>query len=248
MRTTATALFLALSACAGPAAAQAPSKITPTVPATPAVAGFQRTVRVSGEGRVQVKPDIARVTAGVQVTGKDVKTTTAEAEARMRAVLADLAKAGIAEKDVQTSQFQLAAERPWVNGRQGAIQGYTATNMVRITVRKLDQLSTILSRITAVGGNSVDGVAFEREDPAPAQREALAKAVVAAREKAEALAKAAGVALGDVLAIDEGGGGRPMPMPMMAMAMRGKAADEGAPVEAGELEVAATVEVVFGIR
>ena len=244
MRTHA-AVLLTLAACAGPAAAQTPRPPPPmTQPAQPL-----RTIRVTGEGKVQVRPDIARVNAGVQVTGKDVKSTTADAEARMRAVLADLAKAGVAEKDIQTSQFQLAAERPWVNGRQGAITGYTATNTARITVRKLADLPQILSRITAVGGNSVDGVSFEREDPGPAQRDALAKAVQAARAKAEALAAAAGVGLGEVLSIDEGGGGRPVPMPMMAMAMRGKADDGGgAPVEPGELEVSTSVELVFGIR
>jgi uncharacterized protein YggE len=132
-----------------------------------------------------------------------------------------------------------------VNGRQGPVQGYTATNLVRVTVRNLEHLPTILGRLTAVGANAVEGVHFEREDRAGAQREALGRAVADARAQAEAIARAAGVELGEVVAVEEGGAGRPMPM--VAMAMRGKA-EEGAAVEPGELEIAATVQVVYGIR
>jgi uncharacterized protein YggE len=242
MRTLALAVSLLVSALAGPAAAQVPARAAPP---PPTAAQPARTIRVSGEGRVQVKPDVARVSAGVQVSGKELQKTSAEAQSRMKAVLEELARLGIAEKDVQTSQFRLEADRPWVNGRQGPVQGYTATNMVRATVRSLDKLPTVLARLTAVGGNAVEGVQFEREDPAPAQREALARAVAAARIKAEVVAHAAGVELGEIVTMDEGGGGRPVPiMPMAAM----RKMDEGAPVEPGELEVRATVEVVFGIR
>jgi uncharacterized protein YggE len=62
MRSSPAVLALALTACAGPAAAQE-GRVLPPPTAAPVV--LARTIRVSGEGRVMVKPDIARVTAGV---------------------------------------------------------------------------------------------------------------------------------------------------------------------------------------
>jgi uncharacterized protein YggE len=249
MRTTALALalFLFLGACAGPAAAQVPDRMAP--PQLTAARPPPRTLRVSGEARVSVKPDVARVTAGVLVTGKDIQKAVADAQARMKAVLDELARLGIEAKDVRTSQYQLSADRPWVEGRQLPIQGYTVTNSARVTVRSLDKLPLLLSRLTAVGGNAIDALEFEKEELGPARNEALALAVGAARARAEVVAKAAGVALGEVLTVDAQPGRpiQPFAANVMGRMEMAKAGGE-APVAAGEIEVDGTVEIVFAIR
>jgi len=246
MRSTAAVLALALSACAGPAAAQAPRIAPPTMTNDTQP---QRTIRVHAEGQVTAKPDVALVQAGVQVVAKDAGKASADANARMKALLAELKRLGIEDRDVQTSQFRLTAERPWENGRQLPITSYTAANTVRIKVKKLEQLPELLGRLPAVGVNDVESVQFGKEELGPVRDEALALAVVAARARAAAVAKAAGVTLGDVLTIDVQPQQVVMPMGANVMAMRGAAAkDESAPVAEGELEVSATVEMVFGIR
>jgi len=255
MRPTALVLAFALSACAAPAAAQlpqqphapgadriAPPQIPPAAPAMP------RTLRVSADGRVSTRPDVALVQAGVQVTAKDPQKASADANARMKALLAELQKQGIAEKDVQTSQFSLTAERPWENGRQLPIQGYTATSTVRVKVRKLEQLPVILGRLPAVGVNDVQSVQFGREELGPVRDEALALAVGAAKARAQAVAKAAGVTLGEVISIDVQTQPPVMPMGANVAMMRGMAKDESAPVAEGELEVTAGVDMTFAIR
>jgi uncharacterized protein YggE len=247
MRTTALALAALLVACAGPAAAQVPERTA--LPTSAALPPPQRTLRVSGEGRVSVKPDVARVTAGVQVTGKDLQKAVADAQGRMRRVLDELSRLGIEAKDVRTRQYQIVADRPWADGRQLPIQGYTITNSALVTVRALDRLPLVLSRLTAVGGNAIDALELEKEELGPARNEALALAVAAARARAEVVAKAAGVTLGEVLTVDAEPDRRVQPF---AANLMGRAAlaggEQEAPVAAGDIEVGGTVEMVFGIR
>ena len=114
-------------------------------------------------------------------------------------------------------------------------------------VRELARLGKILDAVTAAGSNQLQSLRMERLDPKPQQLEALALAYAAAREKARAIAAAAGVELGDFLQVSEGGNSpRPMGMPMMARSMAADSAP--APVAEGELEYGARVEVVFGVK
>lgn len=245
-------LLLVPLGCASPgsasARAPAPAVAPAALSAAPSAEGrpLERTLRVTGEGRVRVRPDVAVVLAGVEATGKVLAPTVAEASARMRRMLDALAKAGVAEKDVQTTRHDVQVERPWVDGKPREITGFTVVDEVRITVRDLGKLGQILERVVAAGSNSLRGLTFERDDPAPERREALARAVAAARGKAEAMAEAAGVALGEVVAIDEGGAGPPIPL--MKYRAEAMVAADGAPVTPGELEIGASVSVTFAIR
>jgi uncharacterized protein len=227
------AAFLMLAALS--ARAQAPVHGT---------AAWPRTIRASGDAHVSVRPDVAVVTAGVQVTGKDLKKATAEAAAQTREVLAALRKEGIAEKDVQTTRHDIEVERPWDNGRPGPITGYTVSDELRVTVRDVGKVGAVLDRVVAAGSNVLRGLSFQKDDPTPERARALALAVANARTKAEAMAKAAGVQLGEVVAVTEGGGG-PGPIPLNAtLAMSARAT----PVSPGEVEVAASAELIFAIR
>jgi hypothetical protein len=213
----------------------------PAVPSRP-----PRTVAVSGEGRVAVAPDAASFSVGVDALGQSVEAATAEATARMRAVLDALARGGVATKDVRTTRYDVAIERPWTKGKPGPVTGYRVSTSAEVKVRDLAKLGAVLERVTAAGSNQVGALRMERLDPKPAQLEALALAYASAREKARALAVAAGAELGEPLQVTEGGAApRPMPM-MMARAATADAAP--VPVAEGELEYAARVEVVFALR
>lgn len=237
----AAALAASLAACASPVAAQTAGLVAP--------APTPRTLAVSADGKVSVKPDVAIVQTGVRITARTAEAASADANARMKALLDELRRHGIAERDVQTSHFTLTPERPWENGRQLPVTGYTVASTVTVKVRALDTLPALLGRLPTVGANEVDSVQFGKDELGPVRDEALALAVGAARARAAAVAKAAGVALGEILSIDVQQGGRPMPMGanvMMAKAVMGDGAE--AAVAAGELEVTAAVNVVFAIK
>jgi hypothetical protein len=205
---------------------------------------------VSGEGKVNVAPDVARVAVGVVSTGKDLNKVTGDAAAVVRKVLAELSKVGIAQKDVRTVRHDVQVERPWSSksGRPGAISGYTVTDQVQVTVRDLGKLGTVLEQVTSAGGNTIEQLSMEKEELGADRARALALACAAARSKAEAIAKAAGVTLGEVLEVEESTAQRG-PVPMLAANRVAMAESSGGiAVAAGELEVMSAVTASFAIR
>ncbi len=220
--------------------------LSPRAEAPPAPALGPRTLHVTGDGRVTVTPDVAVLSAGVETTQPDLSRATREVAARMKRVLAALAEAGVAEKDVQTTQHEVQVERPWQNGKPGPITGYTVTDEVRITVRDLSRLGAAIDRLTAAGANALHSLSFQKDDPGPERARALVAAYAVARAKAEALAHAAGVTLGEVLQLGESTQAPPMPVrPLMAMRAEAAAAT---PIAAGEVEITANVDVTYALR
>lgn len=227
-----------------------PLALAALLAAAPAAAGEAvreppRVVRVLGEGRVRVQPDVAILFVGAEATGKELAKAVADATDRMRRIQAALAAAGVPERDVRTTRHDVQVQRAYREGREGEITGYAVSDEVRVVVRELSRLPAVLERVVAAGSNALRGLSFEKDDPAPEQREALARAVADARAKAEVLAKAAGVALGEVLELAESGPRAIVPQRgVSAMAMRA----EGAPVSPGELEITAAVDATWAIR
>jgi uncharacterized protein len=203
-----------------------------------------RLIRVSGEGRVTVRPDVAVVHAGVQASGQDLSRIRSETSTRMRRVLAALAQAGIPERDVRTTRHDIQLERAHPDGRPGEITGYRVTEEVRVVVRDLARLGAVLERALAAGANTLRDLSFEKDDETDERREALARAVADARGKAEAIAAASGVALGDLLELAESGAAPPIPFVQRGLAAHA----EGAPVSPGELEIVARIDAAWAIR
>lgn len=117
-------------------------------------------------------------------------------------------------------------------------------NTVRVRVRDLEKLGEILQAVLNDGANDLSGLSFGLQDPRPVEDTARHAAVMDALAKAQLLADAAGVALGPVLTITEGGGGsQPMfdaPMARMELA-------SPVPVSAGETVISQRVTLVFSL-
>jgi uncharacterized protein YggE len=206
-----------------------------------------RNIVVTGEGQVEVSPDMAVITLGVSKEDVEAGAAMAAVTQDMAAVVATLRDAGIAATDMQTQQISL--HPVWSNPRgQGTeeprkITGFSASNTLNLRVRDLDQLGTVLDQVLRAGANQFQGLRFDVADHAGLEVQLRADAVADAMAKAEQLAKAAGVTLGPVRSITDRqpGGGRPM----MAMEMaRGGAM----PIEAGELSFTHNVDVVFDLQ
>jgi len=208
--------------------------------------GTDRQILVSGEGRVEVAPDLAVITLGVSKEAKEAGEAMALVSEDMFAVVQELRAVGIANKDLQTQQISL--QPVWSNGGsynssgERRITGFLAANTVNLRVRDLDQLGEVLDRVLRAGANQFQGLRFDVADHALLQDQMRASAVADARHKAEQLAAAAGVTLGPVRTItdQDHGGGRPM----MAMEMSRSGA---MPIEAGELSFSHNVQVVFDL-
>lgn len=238
------ALPLVVLLAAGAAAAQ--ERVAPPAPGGfPPYPPQPRTIRVGAEGRASAAPDVALVTVGVEAIGESLARTRSDAEARMRQILAAVKAVGVDAKDVQTVRFDVQIERPWRDGQPGPITGYRVSNLARVRLRDLARVGELLDKVGAAGSNAIQGLAFEKERTSAEEVRALEDAVRKARAKAETLARAAGAALGELQSITESvQAPGPIPMRMEARLARGG----GTPVESGEMEVRAMVELVFSIR
>ena len=204
-----------------------------------------RTVHASGEGRISVAPDIARVTIGVDAQDQSLARANADATTRMGKVMSTLEKAGVAAKDVRTIRYAVDVQRSFEKSTTGVVTGYRVVNQVLVTVRDLRRLSGLLDQVVAAGANDVGGLSLEKEDISAERGRALERAMFDARARASVLAKAAGASLGEALQVNEGG---PMPIrPIGVMNVRTASVSE-VPVSPGELEIFATVDVAFAIR
>jgi uncharacterized protein YggE len=230
---------LALAVAFGPALTMRPARAVD--PATTP----EHTISVSGVGRITTVPDVADVRVGVMVTRPKVRDAQVAAATAMQAVIAALRKAGIADKDVQTTSLSLQPVYDnSSNGNAPRLTGYQIVNAVQATVRKLDTISDVIDGALAAGATTLDGITFRVDDPSGAEAQAREAAMKNARAKADALAKAAGVSITGVSSISEQSGSVPVPVPYLAA---GAAADKVAstPVQVGTNEVDVSVGVVY---
>ncbi len=203
-----------------------------------------RQIIVSATGSVSAAPDMATVRVGVTHEARTASDAMRGASDAAVAVLANIEAAGIAARDVQTSSLSL--NPVWDhrnNTERPGIRGYNASTMLTVRVRDLDSLGGFLDVVVGDGANTLNGLTFSIAEPEPLRDLARADAVRRASAKAQTLADAAGVALGPVQSISEGGGAR-TPQPMMRGAVMEAAA---VPVAAGELDVQVSVTLVYAI-
>lgn len=216
----------------------------------PVVGAGHTLLSVSGEGRSTRAPDLAVFSAGVTSQAPTAGAAMSANAADMNRVIATLKKAGIADKDVQTSQLSLnpvyGDQRAGPDGvvREPRIVAYQASNTVSVRQRDLKQFGKVLDTLVAAGANQVNGPSFQLDNPDAALDEARIAAMKAARARADLYARAAGLRVVRILTISETGGYAP-PRPMLyakaAMAMDAAPT----PVAAGEVEMTASVSVQF---
>jgi uncharacterized protein YggE len=200
---------------------------------------------VSGEGVVDVAPDMAVVSLGVTTEGITAAAALKANNDEQARVLAALAAAGVDARDIQTTGLSLSPiwdSRSYDDGRP-RVTGYQASNMVTVRVRDLDSLGTLLDTMVTTGANQLNSISFGLTDDKAAKDEARRRAVADAMARAQLYAQASGVTLGAVTAFSETNAYQP-PQPMYREAA---AMDSGVPVAAGAVAVTAAVSITFGI-
>ena len=228
-------LAAALLAAAVPAAAGA----QPAPAAT--IAGTRLDVVATGEAsRV---PDLARISAGVVAVAPTASAALADNARRMETVRAALRRAGIADRDVQTSSVNLYPQyrQDQTAGSPPQIVGYQATTEVTIRFRDVAASGAVLDALVAQGANQINGPTLEVSKPEEALDEARTKALAAARARAELYARATGKKVGRILSISEEGAAGPIvPRPIMA-----RMAVAETRIDPGEQTLSVTLSVSF---
>lgn len=203
-------------------------------------------ISVSGEGEARGKPDIAVLRLGVEATRPSMEEARAASAAAQSRIMVVLKNNGVADADVVTEHLTFAPQYHYAEqGR--TLRGYTATNIVRVTVRDLSKVSGIVDGAAKAGDNDVrvDGLSFEVSDPAPLRAEARKQALEDAKAKAKQLAEGLGVDIGEPLAIEETSYSAPTPIFMPAAKMM--EASDSTPIAAGTVDARVSVRVRWAI-
>ncbi len=244
------AVFLGgmLMAMTQPAGAQAAGTALAQPSETP-IRPSRPLITAAGQATVTRKPDRAVVNVGVQVTGASMAATTDALNKRVEAATKAIKALALPGMVVQTQWLNVQPQYNWQaqgEGREPKITGYQGATTLRVQVDAPEQAGKIVDALVGADGNVVQGIGFELNDQTDADSEALAKATVDARRKAEVMAGALGLRIIGVLEARTGVHGPVTRMegaPMLAAAkMRGAAPT---PVETGEVEVSAEVTVIF---
>lgn len=241
LRITAAVLAASLLIPVGPLAAQAPSPVA--IPVTP-IEGTQLDIIARGETtRV---PDLATISAGVVTQAPDAASAMRENAQRMDRVIAALKRAGVADRDIATSNISLNPQYRYQEGQAPTITGYQATNMVTVRFRDIERSGAILDALVTLGANQINGPDLSIDKPEEALDEARLDAMKKARARAELYAKAAGLRVHRIISISESPEfPPPIPMPVMRMEARDAAASK---IEPGEQQVGVTLSVRFELR
>lgn len=224
-----------------------------TVTALPAVAQEMRPVmldgtvlEVSAEGVSTRIPDVALIQAGVVTQSATASEAMAQNAQRMRAVVAALRKAGIAERDLQTASISLSPQHRYENNQPPILIGYQASNQVTVRFRDIAKSGAILDTLVKQGANNISGPNLTVDKPEAALDEARADAIARARARATLYANAAGLKVDRILAISESGA-MPAPGPQRLFSAKAEAAADTM-VIAGEQELNVTVSVRFLLK
>ncbi|WP_447910480.1 SIMPL domain-containing protein [Brevundimonas bullata] len=250
MTRTARALMLgtALMTLAAPAVASAQSQPGGSSPMQVHAMAQQPALNLSAYGEVKVAPDQATINFGVVTEAVTAQEAMAQNAQQMTRVVAALRRAGIAERDIQTSGLNLSAQYDYQQNEPPKLRGYQATNRVTVVINDLTKVGTTADAVVTAGVNQIDGIAFGLKDPKAAEDQARQLAVRALQDKARLYAQALGVELGGVRSLTEGGGFTPEPpRPMYARAMAMDSGSASTPVSAGELTVRIDIAGTYDI-
>lgn len=232
-----------LTGCASAASAKS-EEFTPKG----AVAEVTRTVTITGSGKVYLTPDVAYVTIGVHSEGENAAEAVAAKNAQAQEVTDALLAKGIAKKDIQTTTFSIYSQQEYdANGNPTGKIKYIVDNSVFVTVRYIPKLGDVLDAALKAGANAISGIQFDVEDKTAALSEARKAAVNNARVKADELAEALGVSVGEVQTISESTSTGSQPMHDTGAAAP-IAEPASVPVQAGQMIFTVDVTIMYEIR
>ena len=202
---------------------------------------------ISATGEVSRVPDIAVISAGVVTRSSTAVGALAENATRMERVRAALKRAGIADRDIQTSNVSLNPDYRYVENQPPQLTGYNASNTVNIRFRDIKATGRILDALVAEGANQINGPSLTIDKPDSALDEARTKAIANGRARAELYARSLGMRVTRLLSVSETSGYGGGPVPMYA---RGAVAQMDAKTEVvpGEQQLQVTVSMSFELQ
>ncbi len=200
-------------------------------------------------GEVTRVPDVAVISAGVVTKAATATAAIGDNADRMARVRAALRRAGIADRDIQTSSVSLNPDYRYVDSQPPQLIGYQASNNVSIRFRDIRRTGQILDALVAEGANQLNGPSLTVDKPEAALDEARVAAIAAGRQRADLYARALGLRIVRLISVSEAGAEQPRPMPMMAdMVTVSGSRVKRTEIDPGEQKIGTSVSMSFELR
>jgi uncharacterized protein YggE len=215
----------------------------------------QRLVHVNGHAEIKVAPDEVIVSLGVETRDLDLAAAKNENDVRLTAVIAAVEALDVSREHIGTEYINIQPEYQYDRGERRLVD-YLVRKTLVVTLRDIDKFESLLSDALEAGANYVHGVNFRTTELRKYRDQARAMALVAAKEKAEAMAKELGGTLGRVQSISEGHvawrswygsgwGNRGGALMAQNVVQEGGGGSTEAPTTPGQISVDASVSVSF---
>lgn len=207
---------------------------------------------VSGEGKVSVSPDIAKVSIGITESGASLKTVENTLNSKSQTMTSSLEKLGIDSSDIKTTDYNVYPQYDYTTPNQ-AITGYQVSTNYEVTVHNFDILNNVITTGTSAGANMVGGINFDLSDSVKTEKmnEARVLAVKAAESKANGLASAAGITLGKIINVSENQNSniaQPLALPASGGGMAADKAVVQPNIQPGSTDLDVTVSLSYQVR
>lgn len=197
---------------------------------------------------VKSAPDRARIGAGVTSTATTAVEAMRANTAAMNNLIAAARRAGIEQRDIQTSGFSLSPQYDYTPQQQGQpprLTGYQVSNQLSVVTANTSRVGALIDALVTAGGTNIDGPTFFVADTDAALETARETALRRATERANRYARAAGYSSARLISLSEGGSfNPPPPMPMMAR-MAADAGGAGNVIQPGEVSNGITLNVQY---
>jgi uncharacterized protein len=208
----------------------------------------QRTITVTGTGKVTLTPDIAYISIGVQTQEASASLATNENTTRAQAIINAVKGFSVADADIQTTDFSIYPQQHYDdNGNLTGIT-YMVNNTIYVTVRDLTTLGNMLDAVVAAGANNINSIQFDVEDKTAALTQARQAAVADASKQADELTAASGASLGEVQTISYYDTSNPLTVQYQYARADGMLAGASVPVQSGSLQITTTVTIVYLLK
>ncbi len=201
-------------------------------------------ITVTGTGKIPYVPDTGYITVGVVGEGKTAADAWQKNREIVERLFAVLQKNGVALKDLQTTGLNVSPKYFYPKNEEPRLLGYTVSYDLKVTVRKLDDLSRILDELVLNGANRSMNIAFSSSEAEKLLDQARMKAVSEARRKAKLYANGAGANLGQVVSISDQS---VAPLYRLQYEHVPASATKGLPIASGEQEMTVTVTVTYSL-
>ncbi|MFI5205889.1 MAG: SIMPL domain-containing protein [Candidatus Paceibacterales bacterium] len=227
-------------------------------------------ISVSGDGKAYAKPDVALVSFGVTTQAPKSQDAVNQNNTKMNAVIAAIKSAGVDDKDIQTTLYNLSPVYSYPVIYQGAgaammksgavapsmpipvrsgptVTGYSLEQQISVKIRNFDNINSILDKATAAGATNVGSLQFAIDNPEKVQADARAQAIAKAKEKLQSIVDQSGLQIGKLVNISEGYNN--YPQPMYAAGLSAKDSTSVAPqIQTGQQEVDSTVTLTYQVK